>query len=244
MHHHEEPIGLVDLTAYLRQFSIMINAGVSLMRCLHVLDQSINFEPLRLANQQLQRDVEGGETLSKSMCSHPQMFTPFLIGLVRAGEIGGVLDDTMMRAAGFYERQLHHRRERFLQYATAQVLGEEYEQKYEQALTDLQDTLLIEYFCYMFGTMLGAGVPLLQAMEVAAEILPERLQAGVMQARVSVREGASIGPAMTVAGFPGAVVTLLTIGEETGALDRMALRAGDILEAQAEARLQVALGLN
>jgi type II secretory pathway component PulF len=244
MHQPQDPIGLVDLTAYLRQFSIMINAGVSLIRSLHVLDQSISFEPLKQANQQLQRDIEGGETLSKSMCAHPHLFTPFLIGLVRAGEIGGVLDDTMMRAADFYERQLHHRRQRFMQYATAQVLGEEYERKYEQALTDLQDRLLIEYFCYMFGTMLGAGVPLLQAMEVAGEILPERLQAGVMQARQDVRERGSIGPAMTVSGFPGAVVMLLTIGEETGALDRMALRAGDILEAEIEGRLQVALGLN
>jgi type II secretory pathway component PulF len=240
----KEPIGLVDLTAYLRQFSIMINAGVSLIRCLYTLDQAITYEPLKQANDQLKRDIEGGETLSRSMCSHPQIFTPFLVGLVRAGEIGGVLDDTMMRAADFYERQLEHRRQRFMQYATAQVLGEEYEQEYEQALADLQETLLIEYFCYMFGTMLGAGVPVLQALEVAAEILPERLQAGIMQARDSVREGASIGPAMTVAGFPGAVVMLLTIGEETGTLDRMALRAGDILQAQAEARLQVALGLN
>lgn len=244
MPHHEEPIGLVDLTAYLRQFSIMLNAGVSLSRCLYVLDQSISFQPLKQANQQLQHDIEGGETLSKSMCSHPHLFTPFLIGLVRAGEIGGVMDDTMRRAADFYERQLRHRRERVMQHATAQVLGEEHEQQYEQALTELQDRLLSEYFCYMLGTMLGAGVPVLQALEVASEVLPERLQAGVMRAREEIREGGSMGPALTVSGFPGAVVTLFTIGEETGALDRLALRAGDLLEAEIEARLQVTLGLN
>lgn len=241
---NQEPIGLVDLTVYLRLFSTMISAGVSLVRCLHVLDQSIAYEPLKEANLQVRAAIEGGETLSNSMCAHPHLFTPFLIGLVRAGEIGGVLDDTLQRAANFYARQLEHRRQRFIQYATAQVLGHEYEEQYERAMGELQDTLLIEYFCYMFGTMLGSGVPLVQAMEVGAVSLPERLQRGVMQAREAVREGESIGPALVVAGFPAHVVMMFTIGEETGALDRMALRAGDLLEAQVEGRLQVALGLN
>lgn len=241
---NEEPIGLVDLTVYLRQFSIMISAGVSLVRCLHLLDQSVTYEPLRQANLRVRAEVEGGATLSQAMCAHPQLFTPFLVGLVRAGEVGGVLDVTMQGAADFYARQLEHRRQRFIQYATAQVLGHEYEEQYEQAMEELQETLLIEYFCTMFGTMLGSGVPLLQALEAAAMMLPERLEQAVYQAREEIREGNSLTPALTVAGFPAHVVTLMTIGEETGALDRMALRAGDLLEAQVEGRLQAALGLN
>lgn len=240
----EEPIGLVDLTVYLRLFSIMINTGVSLIRCMHTLDQTTTYEPLKEANRQMMADIEGGSTLSKAMCAHPHLFTPFLVGLVRAGEVGGVLDVTLQRAADFYARQLEHRRQRFMQYATAQVLGHEYEHRYEQALEQLQEMLLIEYFCYMFGTMLGCGVPVLQALEVAAVNLPQRLREGVMHAREAIREGSSISPALAVAGFPAHVVMMMTIGEENGALDRTALRAGDLLEAQVDGRLQAALGLN
>jgi type II secretory pathway component PulF len=245
MEQQDNPVGLVDLTSYLRQFSLMINAGVSLMRCMDVLARSITFEPLREANAAVMRDIEAGTNLSKAMSAHPRLFTPFLIGLVRAGEVGGVLDLTMERAADFYQRQLDNRRQRFIQYATAQVLGHEYEEQYEQAMEQLQDTLLIQYFCYMLGTMLGSGVPIVQALEVAATMLPERLAQGVLQARDDIHSGGtSLIPPLLTVGFPAAVVTLFSIGEETGTLDRLAVRAGDLLEAQIEARLQTALGLN
>lgn len=239
-----EPIGLVDLTVYLRQFSLMIRSGVSLMRSLHVLQQGITFEPLREANAEIMRKIEGGETLSKSMCSHPQLFTPFLIGMVRAGEIGGVLDGTMARAADFYQRQLDNRRQRFIQYATAQVLGHEHEEQFEAAMEALQDRLVIEYFCTMLGTLLGSGVPIVQALEASAQMLPERLAQGVSQACEGLREGGTIIPPLAAAGFPPGVVVLLSIGEETGALDRLALRAGELVGAEIEGRLQAALGLN
>jgi len=241
---HGEPIGLVDLTVYLRQFSILIESGVSLIRCLHVLQQGITFEPLREANTDIIKQNEGGQTLSKSMCSHPHLFTPFLIGLVRTGEVGGVRDLTRERAPGFYQGQLEHRRQRFIQYAAAQVLGQECESKYETVIEESQLKLQLEYFCAMLGTMLGSGVPILQAMEVAAGSLPERLAAGVLQAREDLRDQQSIAPALAAVGFPPGVVTLFSIGEETGALDRLAQRAADLLEAEIEGRLQAALGLN
>lgn len=245
VHEHENEIGLVDLTAYLRQFSLMIGAGVSLLRSLHVLQQGLTFAPLAEANAHLMREIEGGSTLSGAMASRPQLFTPFLLGLVRAGEVGGVLEVTLQRAADFYQRQLEQRRQRFIQYATAQVLGHEYEEAYEQAMEELQDTLLVQYFCYMLGTMLGSGVPILLALEVAATMLPERLAAGVAQACEQLQEGGTtLVPPLLTAGFPPPVVTLFGIGEERGTLDRLALRAGEVLEAQVEARLQGALGLN
>ncbi|MEI6499734.1 MAG: type II secretion system F family protein [Armatimonadota bacterium] len=242
---NHEPIGLVDLTIYLRQFSILIGAGVSLMRSLSILQRGLTSDPLRAVNVEIMRQIEAGETLSKAMCTDPPVFTPFLIGMVRAGEVGGVLDITLDRAADFYQRQLDNRRQRFIQYATAQVLGHEREEQFEAAMEDLQDKLMIEYFCTMLGTLLGSGVPILQALEVSAQMLPERPAQGVAQACANLREGSTtIIPPLAAAGFPPGVVTMLSVGEETGTLDRLALRAGELLGAEIEGRLQTALGLN
>lgn len=243
--HDKEPVGLVDLTVYLRVFSMLVESGVSLMHIMHILDRSTTYEPLRQANKGIMEAVEGGETLSKSMCGYPQLFSPFLIGLIRAGEVGGVLDETMRRAADFYQRQLDYRRQRYTLYATAAALGEETVNEYEHALEEVADDLLIQHFCYMFGTMLISGVPVLQAMEVAAEVLPERQAEGVMKAREGLREGeTTLAPYLVASGFSPALVTLFSIGEETGSLDRMALRAGDIIGAQVDGRLEAALGFN
>jgi len=52
------------------------------------------------------------------------------------------------------------------------VLGHEYEGRYEAALASLQEKLTVQYFCYMFGTLLGAGVPILRppVSDVEAQI--------------------------------------------------------------------------
>lgn len=243
--HNEEPVSLVDLTVYLRVYSMLIESGVSLMRCMQILDQTTTYEPLRQANKEIMEAVSQGETLSKSMCAHPELFSPFLIGLVRAGEVGGVLDETMRRAADFHQRQSDYRRQRYTLYAAAAALGEETLGRYEHALEEVADDLLIQHFCYMFGTMLMSGVPLLQAMEVAAEVLPERQAEGIMKAREGLREGeTTLAPYLVASGFPSALVMLFTIGEENGNLERMALRAGDVIGTQVAGRLEASLGFN
>lgn len=240
----DERVPLADMVSYLQVFSILIESGVSLMRSMHVLDQTITYEPLKVANRDLMAQVEGGETLSKSMCAHAQLFSPFLIGLVRAGEVGGVLDETLRRAADFYQKQLDYRRERQVLNGTAMALGEKQSQQYEAALAATADDVQIQYFCYMLGTMLLSGVPILQALEVAAQVLPERQAEGVEVARQALRDGESLSPPLLASGFPAAVVTLFHIGEETRNLDRLVLRAGDVLGAQIQGQLQAALDLN
>jgi len=90
------------LSIFCRQFSTMINAGVSLVRCLQVLETQTTNERLRTVTRDLINRVEGGETLSRSL-SHHKCFSPLFIGLVRAGEVGGVLDETLERLSIFLE---------------------------------------------------------------------------------------------------------------------------------------------
>lgn len=90
------------LSIFCRQFSTMINAGVSLVRCLQVLEIQTTNERLKAVTRDLINRVEGGETLSRSL-SHHKCFSPLFIGLVRAGEVGGVLDETLDRLSIFLE---------------------------------------------------------------------------------------------------------------------------------------------
>ncbi len=103
-------VGLRDLSIFCRQFSTMINAGVSLVRCLDVLEQQTNSVNLKEIIREIQGEVEGGATLSRSMGQYPRVFSNLAVGLVRAGEVGGVLDDTLDRLATFLEKDMELRR--------------------------------------------------------------------------------------------------------------------------------------
>jgi type IV pilus assembly protein PilC len=92
-----------DLSIFCRQFATMIDAGVSLIRCLAVLDEQTTNGKLRGIIREIQAAVEAGETLSRSLTRWPGVFTNLFVGLVRAGEIGGVLDETLNRLATFLE---------------------------------------------------------------------------------------------------------------------------------------------
>jgi len=102
-------VGLKDLSIFCRQFATMINAGVSLVRCLDVLEQQTSNVGLKEIIRDIQAEVEGGATLSKAMAKYPKVFSELAVGLVRAGEVGGVLDDTLERLAVFLEKDLELR---------------------------------------------------------------------------------------------------------------------------------------
>jgi type IV pilus assembly protein PilC len=99
-------VKLKDKSIFARQFAVMINAGVSLVRALSVLQtQTVNTR-LRDIIKDVQDRVEAGETLSRSLMYHNDIFDNLFIGLVRAGEVGGVLDETLDRLSQFLESDL------------------------------------------------------------------------------------------------------------------------------------------
>jgi type IV pilus assembly protein PilC len=99
-----------DLTMFCRQFSTMINAGVSLVRCLAVLEQQAGSPNLKKVIREVQYSVEGGDTLTRSLSRFPRIFNNLFVGLVRAGEVGGVLDETLDRLATFLEEDMKLKR--------------------------------------------------------------------------------------------------------------------------------------
>lgn len=103
-------VKLSDLAIFSRQFSTMLDAGVSLIRCLDVLQAQTNNARLRKILIDLSARVESGESLSRSMARHPKAFSQLIIGLIRAGEVGGVLEESLQRIAGFLEKDVELRR--------------------------------------------------------------------------------------------------------------------------------------
>lgn len=92
-----------DITVFARQFATMINAGLSLTKCLAILAEQSDSKELREVIAQVGRDVEAGQSLSDAMAKHPKIFPPIFINMVRAGETGGVLDEVLLRVADHFE---------------------------------------------------------------------------------------------------------------------------------------------
>lgn len=103
-------VKLGNLAIFCRQFSTMVDAGVSLVRCLDVLSQQTQDNKLKKILIDVGERVEGGESLSRAMQRHPRTFSNLFIGLVRAGEIGGVLEESLQRLAHFLEKDVELRR--------------------------------------------------------------------------------------------------------------------------------------
>ncbi|MGB4593357.1 MAG: type II secretion system F family protein, partial [Coriobacteriia bacterium] len=98
------PVKMKDITIFARQFATMINAGLSLTKCLSILSGQSESKELRDIISQVGRDVEAGQSLSEAMSRHPKVFPPIFINMVRAGETGGVLDEVLVRVADHFER--------------------------------------------------------------------------------------------------------------------------------------------
>jgi type IV pilus assembly protein PilC len=104
-----QKVKMQQISIFCRQFATMINAGVSLVRCLSVLEKQTINPKLKEIIRDVQNRVEAGETLSRAMSHHPVAFSNLCLGLVRAGEVGGVLDETLDRLAQFMESDIRMR---------------------------------------------------------------------------------------------------------------------------------------
>jgi type IV pilus assembly protein PilC len=92
------------LTQFSRQLSTLVDAGLPILRSLRILEQQQKPGSLRVALRIIADDVEGGLSLSEAMAKHPKAFDRLYTNMVRAGELGGVLDVILQRLADFQEK--------------------------------------------------------------------------------------------------------------------------------------------
>jgi type IV pilus assembly protein PilC len=94
-----------DIAVFCRQFYTMINAGISIINCLDILEKQIENKRLKKSVYVVYEDVQKGMTLSEAMAKHENIFPALLINMVEAGEVSGNLDVLMERMAIHYEKE-------------------------------------------------------------------------------------------------------------------------------------------
>lgn len=99
-------VKLQSLVVFSRQFATMIDAGIPIIKCLDLLESQTKDEALKAVLNTTRKDVKGGLSLTDAISKHPHAFTKLYINMIRAAEIGGILDIILDRLAGFLEKEM------------------------------------------------------------------------------------------------------------------------------------------
>jgi type IV pilus assembly protein PilC len=92
------------LTAFTRQLATLVDAGLPLLRGLRVLEKQERNRTLKEILGELSLSIEGGSTFSEALAQHPKIFNRLFVNMVKAGELGGVLEVVLKRLAEFSEK--------------------------------------------------------------------------------------------------------------------------------------------
>jgi type IV pilus assembly protein PilC len=93
-----------QLCTFTRQFSVLQDAGLPVLRSLKILEGQMKNGVLKNALYDVVEDVESGSTLSEAFAKHPKCFDRLYVNMIKAGEAGGALEVIMQRLADFKER--------------------------------------------------------------------------------------------------------------------------------------------
>jgi type IV pilus assembly protein PilC len=305
-----EKIVLKDLAVMSRQMATMISAGLSLIRTLSILADQTDSKPLAKVLGQVRGDVETGLSLSSALNKHPEAFPPLMINIIRAGEVGGFLEKSLVSVAENYESEVKLRAKiksamtypvmvfvmaiiavaamlifivpvfrdmyaglggtlpaptlmlvyfsNFMKWAIVPLVVVFFfamswwkRHKNDRSVREKVDPIKLKVpvfgsliqkiavarFARNFGTMMGAGVPLLQALEIVGQTSGNwAIERAVADVQEAVRRGETLsGPLAQHAVFPPMVVQMLAVGEDSGALETMLEKVAEFYDQEVEA---------
>lgn len=92
------------MTAFTRQLATLVDAGLPLLRGMRVLEKQERNPVLKSVLGEIGAAIEGGSTFSEGLAQHPKVFNRLYINMVKAGELGGVLEVVLNRLAEFMEK--------------------------------------------------------------------------------------------------------------------------------------------
>jgi len=93
-----------DILIFTRQFSVMIDAGLPLVQALDIIGTQADNPAFRKVLLAVKSRVEAGSTFAEALGEHPKVFDELFVQLVRAGEIGGILDTILQRLGAYIEK--------------------------------------------------------------------------------------------------------------------------------------------
>jgi type IV pilus assembly protein PilC len=99
-------VSVKEIAIFLRQFSVMIDAGLPLVQCLEILAANQENPAFQKCLTGVRTTVEGGATLANAMRAWPKVFDDLKTNMIEAGETGGILDTILGRLASYVEKEV------------------------------------------------------------------------------------------------------------------------------------------
>jgi type IV pilus assembly protein PilC len=100
-----------ELTIMTRQLATMVSSGMTLLRAFYVLEDQVENEKFKEVLGGVREDIESGLNFSDALEKHPKVFGPLYVAMIRAGEAGGVLEQSLDRTADQLEKDDELRRQ-------------------------------------------------------------------------------------------------------------------------------------
>lgn len=92
-----------DIVIFSRQLSTLVSSGVPIIQSLSILcEQAENKNFVRVISE-IKKDIEGGLSISDAMAKHPKVFSELYVSMIKAGEVGGILDTILDRLSTYLE---------------------------------------------------------------------------------------------------------------------------------------------
>jgi type IV pilus assembly protein PilC len=107
------PVKLQHFVIFLRQFATLLKAGVTVVDATAILAEQTENKQLKKALLDIEQELREGNPLSQAVEKHKRIFTSMFINMVRAGEAGGNMDETLERLATHFEKQ-HYTRQKII----------------------------------------------------------------------------------------------------------------------------------
>lgn len=100
-----EKISLKDIAIFTRQLAVLIESKVPLVQSLRSLMEQISKRSFSEIIFAIASDVEGGASLSDALAKHPKLFSDIYVSMIKAGEVSGTMDKSLLYLAGHLEQE-------------------------------------------------------------------------------------------------------------------------------------------
>ncbi|MCC3647497.1 type II secretion system F family protein [Cytobacillus oceanisediminis] len=107
------PVKLQDFVIYLRQFATLLKAGVTVVESTPILAKQTESKALKRALIAVEQDLREGLPLSDAASRHKKIFSGMFVNMIKAGEAGGNMDETLERLAVYFEKQ-HYTKQKII----------------------------------------------------------------------------------------------------------------------------------
>ncbi len=106
-------VKLQAFVIFLRQFATLLKAGVTVVNATRILSEQTESKALKKALLQIEEELREGNPLSAACAKHPKIFPPLFLNMMRAGEAGGNMDETLEQLADHFEK-MHRTRQKVI----------------------------------------------------------------------------------------------------------------------------------